>query len=89
MIMARTDALAVEGLDAAIERAQAYVEAGAEMLFPEAITELAMYRQFADAVQVPILPTLLNLVLRRCLPPTNYAAPMSQWRCIPFLLSAP
>ncbi len=53
-IMARTDALAVEGLDAAIERAQAYVEAGAEMLFPEAITELAMYRQFADAVQVPI-----------------------------------
>ncbi len=55
VIMARTDALAVEGLDAAIERAQAYVEAGAEMLFPEAITELAMYRQFADAVQVPIL----------------------------------
>lgn len=50
VIMARTDALAVEGLDAAIERAQAYVEAGAEMLFPEAITELAMYRQFADAV---------------------------------------
>ena len=49
VIMARTDALAVEGLDAAIERAQAYVEAGAEMLFPEAITELAMYRQFADA----------------------------------------
>ncbi|STK65736.1 methylisocitrate lyase [Escherichia coli] len=46
VIMARTDALAVEGLDAAIERAQAYVEAGAEMLFPEAITELAMYRQF-------------------------------------------
>ncbi|EJD1839805.1 methylisocitrate lyase [Escherichia coli] len=44
VIMARTDALAVEGLDAAIERAQAYVEAGAEMLFPEAITELAMNR---------------------------------------------
>lgn len=58
MIMARTDALAVEGLDAAIERAQAYVEAGAEMLFPEAITELAMYRQFADAVQVPILANI-------------------------------
>ncbi len=56
--MARTDALAVEGLDAAIERAQAYVEAGAEMLFPEAITELAMYRQFADAVQVPILANI-------------------------------
>ncbi|EFT1003287.1 TPA: methylisocitrate lyase [Escherichia coli] len=58
VIMARTDALAVEGLDAAIERAQAYVEAGAEMLFPEAITELAMYRQFADAVQVPILANI-------------------------------
>ncbi len=43
---------------AAIERAEAYVEAGAEMLFPEAITELAMYRQFADAVQVPILANI-------------------------------
>lgn len=58
VIMARTDALAVEGLESAIERAQAYVEAGAEMLFPEAITELAMYRQFADAVQVPILANI-------------------------------
>lgn len=58
VIMARTDALAVEGLDGAIERARAYVEAGAEMLFPEAITELAMYRQFADAVQVPILANI-------------------------------
>ena len=45
VIMARTDALAVEGLDAAIERAVAYVEAGADMIFPEAMTELAMYRQ--------------------------------------------
>lgn len=58
VIMARTDALAVEGLDAAIERAQAYVEAGAEMLFLEAITELAMYRQFADAVQVLIFANI-------------------------------
>lgn len=58
VIMARTDALAVEGLEAAIERAQAYVVAGADMLFPEAITELAMYRQFADAVQVPILANI-------------------------------
>ena len=58
VIMARTDALAVEGLDAAIDRAQAYVEAGADMLFPEAITELSMYRQFADAVQVPILANI-------------------------------
>lgn len=58
VIMTRTDALAVEGLEAAIDRAQAYVEAGADMLFPEAITELAMYRQFADAVQVPILANI-------------------------------
>jgi methylisocitrate lyase len=58
VVMARTDALAVEGLDAAIERARACVEAGADMIFPEAITELAMYRRFADAVGVPILANL-------------------------------
>jgi methylisocitrate lyase len=58
VIMARTDALAVEGLDAAIARAQACVEAGADMIFPEAITELSMYRKFADAVGVPILANL-------------------------------
>ena len=58
VIMARTDALAVEGLDAAIERACACVEAGADMIFPEAITELAMYRRFADAVRVPVLANI-------------------------------
>ena len=58
VIMARTDALAVEGLQAAIDRAAAYVEAGADMIFPEAITELGMYRQFADAVPVPILANI-------------------------------
>lgn len=58
VIMARTDALAVEGLEAAIERAQAYVAAGADMLFPEAITELGMYRRFAEATQVPILANI-------------------------------
>ena len=58
VVMARTDALAVEGLQSAIERAQACVEAGADMIFPEAITELAMYRQFADAVGVPILANI-------------------------------
>lgn len=87
--MARTDALAVEGLDAAIERAQAYVEAGAEMLFPEAITELAMYRQFADAVQVPILANITEFGATPLLPPTNYAAPMSQWRSTRFQRFAP
>ncbi|HSQ80009.1 MAG TPA: methylisocitrate lyase [Casimicrobiaceae bacterium] len=58
VIMARTDALAVEGLDAALERAQACVAAGADMIFPEAITELSMYRRFADAVGVPVLANL-------------------------------
>ena len=58
VVMARTDALAVEGLQAAIERACACVEAGADMIFPEAITELAMYEKFADAVKVPILANI-------------------------------
>ena len=58
VIMARTDALAVEGLDAAIERAAACVEAGADMIFPEAITDLAMYKKFANAVKVPILANI-------------------------------
>ena len=58
VIMARTDALAVEGLNAAIDRACAYVAAGADMIFPEAITELSMYKQFRTAVKVPILANL-------------------------------
>jgi methylisocitrate lyase len=58
VIMARTDALAVEGLQAAIDRASACVEAGADMIFPEAITELAMYRKFADALRVPVLANI-------------------------------
>ncbi len=58
VIMARTDALAVEGLNAAIDRACACVEAGADMIFPEAITELAMYQQFSKAVPVPILANI-------------------------------
>jgi methylisocitrate lyase len=57
-IMARTDALAVEGLDRAIERAVACVEAGADAIFPEALTELSMYRKFAAAVKVPILANI-------------------------------
>jgi methylisocitrate lyase len=58
VVMARTDALAVEGLPAAIDRARACVEAGADMIFPEAITDLAMYRQFAEAVGVPVLANI-------------------------------
>jgi methylisocitrate lyase len=58
VVMARTDALAVEGLQAAIDRACACVDAGADAIFPEAMTELPMYRQFADAVKVPILANI-------------------------------
>ncbi|MCL2917028.1 methylisocitrate lyase [Shewanella litorisediminis] len=58
VIMARTDAVAVEGLDAGIERAQAYIEAGADMIFAEALTELPQYRKFKDAVKAPILANM-------------------------------
>jgi len=58
VIMARTDALAVEGLQSAIDRACACVEAGADMIFPEAMTDLAMYREFAAAVKVPVLANI-------------------------------
>jgi methylisocitrate lyase len=58
VIMARTDALASEGLERAIERAQACVEAGADMIFPEAVSELAQYQRFRQAVGVPILANI-------------------------------
>jgi methylisocitrate lyase len=88
VIMARTDALAVEGLDAAIERARACVEAGADMIFPEAITELSMYRRFADAVEVPILANITEfgktpLFTTQELASANVAMalyPLSAWR---------
>lgn len=57
-IMARTDALASEGIERALERAARYVEAGADMVFPEAMTELAMYRRFVEAVNVPVLANI-------------------------------
>jgi len=58
VIMARTDSLAVEGLQAAIDRSCACVEAGADMIFPEAITDLEMYKTFVDAVKVPVLANI-------------------------------
>ncbi len=57
-IMARTDSLAVEGFDRAVERAMACVEAGADGIFPEALTELAMYQRFTSAVKVPVLANI-------------------------------
>ena len=58
VIMARTDAFAVEGLQAAIDRSCACVDAGADMIFPEAMTDLSMYREFARAVKVPVLANI-------------------------------
>ncbi|MDQ2995418.1 MAG: methylisocitrate lyase, partial [Pseudomonadota bacterium] len=58
VIMARTDAVAVEGLKSAIERAQHYVQAGAEMIFAEALTDLTQYREFIAAVKVPVLANI-------------------------------
>ena len=58
VIMARTDALAGEGLHAALDRCAAYVDAGADMIFPEAVTDLALYAKFKAAVNVPILANI-------------------------------
>lgn len=58
VIMARTDALAVEGLDSALDRAHAYIEAGADALFPEAITNLPTYKRFTDVIKVPVLANI-------------------------------
>jgi len=63
VIVARTDAVAVEGLDAAIDRARAYAEAGADMIFAEACTELAQYARFTAAVDCPILANLTEFSL--------------------------
>jgi len=57
-IMARTDSLAGEGMEAALVRAAKYAAAGADMIFPEAVTELAQYRKFVDAVKVPVLANI-------------------------------
>jgi methylisocitrate lyase len=62
-IMARTDAIAVEGIDAALERAVSYVEAGADMIFPEAVTDLDSYRTFAEVTRVPILANITEFGL--------------------------
>jgi methylisocitrate lyase len=58
VIMARTDAFAVDGMQAAIDRACACVEAGADMIFPEAMTELSQYKEFVEAVKVPVLANI-------------------------------
>jgi len=63
VIMARTDALAAEGVDAALDRAKAYVKAGAQMLFVEAVDDLKIYQRFAEEVNVPILANITEFGL--------------------------
>ncbi len=62
-IMARTDAIAIEGIDAAIERVHAYIEAGADLVFPEAIRTLEDYKKFSAAVSKPILANITEFGL--------------------------
>jgi methylisocitrate lyase len=63
VIIARTDSIAVEGMDASIERAQAYVAAGADAIFPEAIRDLDSYKRFTDALSVPVLANITEFGL--------------------------
>jgi len=74
VIIARTDACAVEGVDAAIERACRYREAGADMIFPEALTDLTLYRKFADSVGLPILANQTEFGLTPLYPLADLAA---------------
>jgi methylisocitrate lyase len=89
VIMARTDALAVEGLQAAIDRAAACVEAGADMIFPEAMTELGMYKQFVQAVKVPVLANITEFGATPLFTVENCAVRMCRWCCIRCPPSAP
>jgi methylisocitrate lyase len=63
MIMARTDALAIEGVNSALDRAHSYVEAGADAIFPEAIADLSTYKQFSSKIQSPILANITEFGL--------------------------
>ncbi|HSY24742.1 MAG TPA: isocitrate lyase/phosphoenolpyruvate mutase family protein, partial [Polyangiaceae bacterium] len=74
VVMARTDALAVEGEEKAIERAVACVEAGADMVFPEAMTSLDLYRRFVDAVKVPVLANITEFGLTPLFTTTELAS---------------
>ena len=58
VIMARTDALALEGIESAVDKATAFVEAGADMIFPEALNSIEQYREFSDSLNVPILANI-------------------------------
>ena len=66
VLMARTDSIATEGLTAAIDRSAAYVEAGADMIFAEAVTDISMYSKFKEALGVPILANITEFGLTPC-----------------------
>jgi len=74
VIMARTDAVSVEGMERAVERAVAYAQAGADMLFPEALGSLDQYRQFRDAAGVPVLANLTEFGLTPAFSTADLAA---------------
>ena len=74
VIMARTDALAVEGIDAALDRAHSYIEAGADALFPEAITDLPTYKKFTDVIKVPVLANITEFGLTPLFTTTELAS---------------
>ena len=74
VIMARTDALAVEGIDAALDRANAYIKAGADALFPEAITDLPTYKKFTDVIKVPVLANITEFGLTPLFTTTELAS---------------
>ena len=74
VIMARTDALAVEGINAALDRANAYIEAGADALFPEAITDLPTYKKFTDVIKVPVLANITEFGLTPLFTTTELAS---------------
>lgn len=89
VIMARTDALAVEGLDAAIERARPMLKRVPRCCSRRRLPNSPCTASLPMRCRCQSSPTLPNLAQHRCLPPTNYAAPMSQWRCTRFQRSAP
>ena len=74
VIMARTDSLAVEGIDAALDRANAYIEAGADALFPEAITDLPTYKKFTDVIKAPVLANITEFGLTPLFTTTELAS---------------
>ena len=90
VVMARTDALSVEGLDAAVERAVAFQEAGADMIFAEALTDIEMYRKFTDVLDIPVLANMTDGLVRQINPiPLNSCIVwVSRW-CFPSIISLP